>query len=269
MESIRQALERSRTLKGGSPQAGNPSRGRVGNFADPLGRAIQACALDKLHLNANRIIAHDETDPRARSFDMLRTQVLQTMDHQNWKVLGVTSPSQGCGKTVTAVNLTFSIARQPERSALLIDLDLQKPQVAKTLGVHVTSGVLDVLDDRTSVSSAVVGARAGSCPAMVLPTERPASDSSALITSRAMTGMLQDIKRDYQSSIIIIDLPPMLAGDDVIALLPQLDCVLLVAAAGKTTPAEIQECNKHLQSTEVVRLVLNKAPERSAQYYYY
>ena len=53
------------------------------------------------------------------------------------------------------------------------------------------------------------------------------------------------------------------------SVLPQLDCVLLVAAIGTSTIAEIQECNKHLQTTEVVRLVLNKVTEPSANYYYY
>jgi Mrp family chromosome partitioning ATPase len=141
--------------------------------------------------------------------------------------------------------------------------------VAKSLGLKPTNGVLALLDERTSPSNTIVAARAGNCYAMVLPTEGVAADSSTLIASRAMSAMLADIKRDYQSSTIIVDLPPMLAGDDVIALLPRLDCVLLVAAAGKTTPAEIQECNRHLQSTEVVRMVLNKAAEPSHNYYYY
>jgi Mrp family chromosome partitioning ATPase len=104
---------------------------------------------------------------------------------------------------------------------------------------------------------------------MVLPTEKSTSDSSAWMLSREMSSMLQEIKRDYRSHIVIVDLPPMLASDDVIALMPQLDCILLVAAVGKSTVSEIEECNTHLQSAEVVRLVLNKVPELNAQYYAY
>ena len=47
-----------------------------------------------------------------------------------------------------------------------------------------------------------------------------------------MRNLLQDFKRTYQSHIIIVDLPPILSSDDVIAVLPQIDCVLLVAAVG-------------------------------------
>jgi MinD-like ATPase involved in chromosome partitioning or flagellar assembly len=84
-----------------------------------------------------------------------------------------------------------------------------------------------------------------------------------------MAAMLEDIKREYHSKTVILDLPPILSGDDVIAILPQMDCVLLVTAVGTTTVAQIKECNKHLQSAEVVRIVVNKVPETSTNYHYY
>ena len=55
--------------------------------------------------------------------------------------------------------------------------------------------------------------------------------------SHAMSKLLQDLRRDYQ--IIVLDLPPMLLSDDVIALAPQLDCVLLVAAIGLSKASEV------------------------------
>ena len=54
-------------------------------------------------------------------------------------------------------------------------------------------------------------------------------------------------------------MPPLLQGDEVLATLPRVDGALLVAAVGVTTLNEIKECNRHLQSTEVIRLVLNKS----------
>jgi protein-tyrosine kinase len=66
---------------------------------------------------------------------------------------------------------------------------------------------------------------------------------------------------------VIIDLPPVLMGDDVISILPQIDCILFVAAAGTSTISDIKESNKHLESTSVVRFVLNKAPDTPISYY--
>ena len=54
----------------------------------------------------------------------------------------------------------------------------------------------------------------------------------------------------------------------VLAVLPKLDCVVLVTAVGTTTPAEIKESAKHLPSTEAVRLVANKVRPSKSKYYY-
>jgi protein-tyrosine kinase len=271
MDHIRQALERARALNAGVsaapalapqlPDAGNPNCAVNGHSQD--------IRLDAVRLEASRIVAYDERDSRTKSFDMLRTQVLQSMDQKNWRVLGITSPSPGCGKSVVAANLALSIARQRERSALLVDLDLMNPQIANYLGLDPRNTVESVLEGRSRLADAIVPARIGNSRLSVFPAELSASDSSAWMASREVSAMLQNLKRDYRTHTIIIDLPPMLSSDDVIAVLPNLDCALLVVAVGCSTIAEIEECNRHLGATEVVRIVLNKVPKLKTGYYPY
>ena len=100
------------------------------------------------YLQSHRIVAYDGKDLRSRSFDMLRTEILQSMDLKGWKTLAVTSPTPSCGKTLTAINLALSMARQPERQVFLADLDLRKPQVADCLGLKCREGVLGVIEGR-------------------------------------------------------------------------------------------------------------------------
>lgn len=269
MENIRQAVERARAARGldGGDRGTPANTWQQGVSAGSLGEWTHE--LNASHLELHRIISHDPVDPRSRTYDMLRTQVLRSMDLNGRNVLAITSPTAACGKTLTAINLALSIARQPERSVLLIDMDIQKGQVAKCLGLKFDDGLLSVLEGRVALPSAIIRARAGKNGILVLPTEIASSGSSDWMTSNAMTNLFQEIRRDFQSHIVIVDLPPILYGDNVISILPQVDCVLLVAAVGTSTIAEIQECNKYLQSSEVVRLVLNKAREASANYYYY
>ena len=247
--------------------------GPAGQQSDYRPRTSQTAArditLDGAHLESKRIIAHDIADPRSRSFDMLRTQVLQSMDMKSWQFLAATSATEGCGKSVVSVNLALSIARQPERSVLLVDLDLRKPQVASYLGIGNERGLLSVLNGRATLQNALVQARVEGREIVVLPCEAPTVNSSEWIASRAMRGLMQDIKRDFRGWTVIFDLPPLLSSDDVISILPQLDCVLFVVGAGKTTAEEIKECNRHLESTEVVRVVLNKAEDTTETYYSY
>src|SRR5262249_37765589 len=143
MEQIRHAVELAKAGAGAAAEqearpGRKPPQQQLGTVADRLRQPpridefvfpIKDVELDWQHLETRRVIAHNPADPRAKSYDMLRTQVLQSMNQKNWQFLAVTSPTAGCGKTVTAINLALSIARQPERSALLVDLDFQKPQV--------------------------------------------------------------------------------------------------------------------------------------------
>jgi capsular exopolysaccharide synthesis family protein len=199
---------------------------------------------------------------------MLRTQILQAMDAKGHKILAVTSPTPACGKTVTSLNLALSIARQPERSAFLVDLDIRRPRVASYLGLEFKSDVQSVLEGQSTLSDAIIRARIAKQQLMVLPTAGRAG-SSELMASRAMTTMFEDLRRDYNSQTIIVDLPPILSSDDFISILPQVDCVLLVIAVGTTKLSDIEESKKHLQSAEIVRVVVNKAPESNAPYYGY
>jgi Mrp family chromosome partitioning ATPase len=274
MKEIREALERTKernfdTARHEHQEHPTPINGEFTPTLLPKIETPNQCwALDAAHLASKRITAYDHGEAHAPSFDMLRTQVLQSMDGRDWRFLGITSPTVGCGKTVTAINLALSIGRQPERSVLLLDLDLRKPQVASCLGLKPKDGILSVLENRSPLADAIAEVGVGDCRMMILPTETPASRSSDRMASRAMNELLDQIKREFQSQIIIVDLPPLLSSDDALAVLPKLDCMLLVTAVGRTTSAEINELAKHLRSIEIVRIVANKMQPSKSKYYY-
>jgi protein-tyrosine kinase len=274
MEEIRQAVERARADRGSSntfipnslilPQR-QAERGNGLTNRDGLQQ--QEIQVSSSHLLGHRIVSHNGVDQRSRPYDMLRTQVLRSMDTSGWTIMGVTSPTAQCGKTVTAINLALSIARQREQSAVLVDLDLQKPRVADYLGLTTPDGgVLGLLEGRASLQSVAISVRAGNQQFAVLPSAAT-RESSELMGSRAMGNLLQEIRKRYPSHIVILDLPPILSSGDVIALLPQIDCVLLVAAVGHSKASEIEECTRHLKSTPLVRLVVNKAAKANSYYY--
>jgi protein-tyrosine kinase len=272
MESIRQAVERAKAraaVHPSEPKLKKPPREASHAFVPGLEEAaLREVELDPDHLRSRRIVAHQGKDIHSRPFDMLRTEVRSSMDRNGWKVLAVTSPTPGCGKTLVAVNLALSMARQSDRHVCLVDLDLRKPQVAATLGLKHSHGVLDILEGRAAMEHCRALVRAGGTQLEVIPT-LPSSDPSDLVSSPGMKMFLEDLSGHGGSRIVILDLPPLLAGHDVLSILPQVDCVLLVGAVGTSKVSEIEDCNKYLQATNVVRFVLNKAPESSTAYAYY
>lgn len=262
MDSIKHAVELARSAESGQRVA------ELAQGTTPDSQTIREVRLNPAHLEANRIVAHGgNAGQPARYYDMLRTQVLQEMDKKSWQFLAVTSPTPGCGKTVTACNLAMSIARLPERSVLLVDLDLRKPTVANYMGVRADVGITEVLEGQGALSSAMLRAVVGPTKLLVLPGSAPCQSSSEWMASQNMAMLLERIKRDFRSRTVIFDLPPMLLGDDVISILPRMDAVLLVAGVGSTSVADIKECQKHLQRTPVVRVAVNKVTETAEGYY--
>ena len=272
MDHIRQAVERakssapSETPAPESSWVGSQPRASAAGGARSFGLETD---LNSHHLEAHRIISHEVLNPRSKPFDILRTQVLQSMDRNSWQVLGVTSPTPGCGKSVVAINLALSIARQTERSALLVDMDMQKPQVANYLGLDCDNkGLMSVLEGRTNLNDALIQARIRQQQLLVLPCETATASSSDWMASRPMAALLQEIKRNFKPWTVVVDLPPLLTSDDVISILPQIDCVLFVAAIGSTTVGDVKECNKYLDASSIVQVVVNKSPDTPHAYYY-
>jgi Mrp family chromosome partitioning ATPase len=265
VDSIRQAVDLAR-----AGTAASSVQGPAGPRPATIDPQIREIDLNPAHLETTRIVASGATDEHGRYYDMLRTQVLQAMDKNSWQFLAITSPTAGCGKTVTACNLALSIARLPERSVLLVDMDLQKPKISEYLGIDQKEGLLSVLDGRATLLSRIVQAHVGRrTHFLVLPSEACKSGSSEWMASKTMSTLLQTIKREFRSRIVIFDLPPLLLGDDVISILPQMDAALLVAGVGTTTVSDLKECQKHLQTTPVVRVLVNKVTEATDSYYAY
>jgi protein-tyrosine kinase len=264
MDQFKQAINLARAAAPLAPTAEHDTLAEL-DYRNESGSSRQAkmtnMPLKASYLESMRIVAHNKDDVRSRCFDILRTQVLQSMDHGGWQILGVTSPTAGCGKTVTACNLALSIARLPDRSVLLADLDMRKPKVASYLGFRREFGLLSVLQARQSLADAIVQVGIEREQLLVLPGEQ-SNSSSEWMASPSVATLLQTIKREFRSRIIILDLPPLLAGDEVLCVLPNLQSVLLVAEAGLSSVSEIKECAKHLRATPIVRTIVNKITER-------
>ncbi|ODS91939.1 MAG: protein tyrosine kinase [Comamonas sp. SCN 65-56] len=272
MERIKQALEKARQQSAGA--APHPAHPSAPALTAPAAAAQQADALasgaievnytqteivrlDRATLERNRIVAFEKTNPDNWVYDVLRTQVLQKMDEKGWRTLAITSPTVGSGKTVTAINLAISIAHHTQRTAMLVDFDLRRPRVGTYLGVRKTPSLSEVLTGKAQLADAMVNP---DLPRLVvLPTSRPVPHAAEVLSSVVVRSMVADLRERYADRIVIFDLPPVMAGDDVMALLPSVDAVLLVVGNGDSTRKEIEESMRHLPPEQLLGVVLNKA----------
>ena len=196
MDPIRQALELARS-RNSAVQGNSDPFAPFPPSAGSQEMEFREVKLSAAHLETTRIVAHDALYESGRYYDMLRTLVLQAMDEHGWQILAITSPTAGCGKSVTACNLAMSIARLPERNVLLVDMDLQKPKVAEYLGIDAKSGLLSVLQGRIGLSSAIVRTSIAQNRMLVLPGEVCKSGSAEWMASQAMATSLQALKTGF------------------------------------------------------------------------
>lgn len=281
MERIKEAIEKAKTQKGLSNESTRKPELRVAAVKSrapvdqgphtELDTEIQyrqtpVVQLDPVHLENHRIVAHQKAHPASWAFDLLRTQVLQKMDENGWRTLAVTSPTMESGKTLVAINLAIGIAQQTNRTSLLVDFDFRRPRVASSLGLQRDVSLNQVLAGSVRVEEAMVNP--GIPRFVVLPTQRPISGSAEVLGSGKVAALMSELRDNYSDRIVVVDLPPVLAADDVLAVLPRIDCVLMVVGNGVSTKKEIEESMTRLSKFHILGVVLNKddAPVNNAYY---
>lgn len=250
MDKLEKALQKARRQREVvSPRTGRDARGSI-TALPPSNLQISENQLD-----ANRIIAYRAATPEADAFRILRTQVLQIMNHSNFKTLAITSPNYGDGKTTTSLNLAVSIALDLKQTVLLADMDLRKPGIQRFLGITPAHGLSDYLLQDAPLSQCLL--RLPFERLTILPAGTKRDNSSEILGSPKMAALARELRSRYPDRLIIYDMPPILTQDDSVAFLPNVDAVLLVVRDGMSRTSDIKRCLATLQHANVIGTVLN------------
>jgi protein-tyrosine kinase len=213
--------------------------------------------LQAQQLKNNRIFAINRNDPTSVNFDLLRTQILQKMDENNWRTIAITSPTPAVGKTVIAINLAISIVQQTNRTAMLVDFDLRQPRIGNYLGIPMEKSLNDLLEGDAELSEMLVNP--GIPRLVILPTKNSVRNPSETLSSLKISNLVNEIRDRYESRVIIFDLPSLLHSDDALAICPKIDCILMVVASGMSSKREIEDSLRHLSKANLIGTVFNKA----------
>ena len=194
--------------------------------------------------------------PESAPFDVIRTKLLHQIRRPGLAADRDLLADAGLRQDHLALNLAFGLARQVDLRVILVEADLRRPALGRILGIREAEGSAEVLGGIVEPGP-VLRRHKGNLAMLVAagPRRNPAELFHAPQTAEA----LNRIEALYDPTVMLFDLPPLMAGDDVMAIAGQLDGVLLVAAAGLTTIAQIDACERELATrTNVVGVVLNK-----------
>lgn len=204
-------------------------------------------------------------DPAAKAFDLLRTRLLQALKDNGWHRIAIAAPTHGCGSTFTAVNLAQSLARVPGSRNVLMDLNHRTPGVAAALDIEQPGDMRGFLRGEVAMDHHLV--RVSKTLALGLTGDSDADAAELLLDAR--TGeTLSKMSKALRPDVVMYDLPPILAYDDLAAFLPQVDGVLLVADGTQTEASHLTACEEILEGqTPILGVILNRARESGLKNY--
>jgi protein-tyrosine kinase len=228
--------------------------------------SVARLPVDWAELKERRVIS--TTDPHAagHAYRMLRTQVLQRARSHGLNTLGVISAVNGEGKTLTAVNLALSLAAEPNQTVLLLDLDLRRPAVARTLGLRAERGLESWFGGEEPCRNVCYGIE-GVERLHVLPTMAAVGGSSEVLAGLGTRRLFNELKGRDPGRLLIVDLPPVLLSDDALMVAPLLDAVVLVVNERRTKREDVVRVVELLGNTRIVGTVLNRSAQSEQRAY--
>jgi len=203
----------------------------------------------------------------AESYRALRTSLLLSNLGAPPKVIMVTSALPQEGKTTTSINCAVVLAQKGIR-VLLIDADLRRPSIHKTLGMGPRSGLSNVLTGSATLEGAIT--RSTILTNLdILPAGTPPPNPAELLASTNMRDVLDQLRGRYDH--IVVDTPPTLSVTDAVVLSPRADAIVLVIRSGQTTKQALRRSRDILMqvNAKVSGVLLNAVDLSSPDYYYY
>src|ERR1700687_5742669 len=203
----------------------------------------------------------------AESYRALRTSLLLSNLGAPPKVIMVTSARPQEGKTTTSINAAIVLAQKGVR-VLLVDADLRRPSIHKTLGMGPRSGLSNVLTGSATLQQTIT-----TSPILpnlfIMPAGTPPPNPAELLASSNMRDLIVELRGLYDH--IVIDTPPTLSVTDAVVLSPRADATILVIRSSQTTKQALRRARDILTqvNAHVAGVLLNAVDLTSPDYYYY
>ncbi|MCH8135883.1 MAG: P-loop NTPase [Proteobacteria bacterium] len=198
----------------------------------------------------------------AHAFGQRATQI-----HDGQLIL-VTSALAGEGKTFTCINLALSLAREQDRSVLLVDADVVKPHISKLFGVKEELGLLDLLVVENTLSHRDLILPTDVPRLSILPAGQMKYDATELLAGNRMESLMRALSDEDPNRIVLFDSAPLLLTSETHVLAGLVGQIVLIVHAGQTPQHAVLEAISSFDENKAVNLVLNQVRKSPGAGYY-
>ena len=202
------------------------------------------------------------------AYNLLRTNLMfaTKRNDRNARVIGITSSTHGEGKSLTVINLAYSIA-ESGRKVILVECDLRLPTLRKKLNLPRSTGLSNILaginSEKATLHSDVLIKGLDFVQAGDIPP-----NPSELLGSKAFTNLIDTLADNYD--VILLDLPPIGKVSDALVVSRCTDGLVIVVRNDYTNASELdytlRQCE--LVDAKVLGFVYNGSGAKSKKYKY-
>ena len=194
----------------------------------------------------------------------------KTLNNPN--IIMVTSSRPSEGKTFTATNLALSIAAEQDKTVLLVDADVLKPNVLNTLGLQRRKGLMEYLTgDVEDISEVLYSTNIDKLK--IIPAGKSHHLSTEMLASQKMHETVDEFANRYPDRIVIFDTPPLIGINESAILANFAGQAVVVVEEGKTKVNDIKMSVERLNPEMAIGFVVNKSihhdTDGSGYYGYY
>ena len=183
------------------------------------------------------------------------------------RVILVTSPTPGDGKSTTTANLALTLSFATDEKVLLIDGDLRRGGLHRLFGLEGEPGLAEVLGGQAEWRKVIQPTPYKNLS--FISAGEPAGHPGELFFSAACEALLDELRSEYET--IVIDTAPVLAVDDTPSLAPKADGTLIIYRAGRTSCRLMRNSFEALYSrnAKVLGIIFNGVDPKQPEYGYY
>ena len=212
------------------------------------------------------IVIEEHSTGAVEAYRALRTSILSAMAKANEKILMITSADSKEGKTITALNLAIMIAQMGKKT-LLVDMDLRRGRLHRSLSINREPGVSDVMKEGRSLKEVVVKTRIDHL--YLAPAGSMVDDCAEILQAgNIVVDMFVGIQDDYD--YIIVDTSPVLRVTDTVILVSKgIGVVMFVARVNHTPKPMIKYALGMLKDGKLLGLVMNSIEMHKISSLYY
>jgi capsular exopolysaccharide synthesis family protein len=223
--------------------------------------------MEKQHyLSHGQVVCRRPKSAVAEAYRTIRTAVFFGSVKRQAKLMLVTSPAPGDGKSTLVSNLAIAMAQAGQRT-LVVDADFRRPVQHKIFEADAGRGMSDILIRRCTIDEAVQPGPVKGLDILPCGTEVP--NPSELLNSDAFAQVLSELSERYAR--IVIDSPPVGPVADGQILATMCDVVLLVLRAEQSTRRQSRHARDALLSVgaHILGVILNDVPRAHGWYGHY